>query len=462
MNQKYKSLFKDMGIFALGTVGSKLVLFFLIPIYTHILTDEEYGIADLVFTIGNLLLPFISIAIFNGLLRFGLIKGNKKNALLCASIIFLVGSSLTILLTPVIDLYSPISNWKWYLCAYVIVSFARSNSLVYLKVSDKNKIFSVLSILQATFLVACNLVLLIWFKLGIRGYLLSTIISNAVLVVLAFKLGKIWEDVSTATYNKVLMKEMILYSIPFVFNDLSWWVILSFNKIMIEWYLSSAVLGIYTAASKMPALVNVLTGIFSQAWGLAAIKERDTTDDVSFYSKVFQYFSIVIFGMTILVISITKPFMNVYVGKSFVESWHYVPLLLVSAAFSAISVFGGNMFGALKRSKSIMTTTMTAGTVNIIINYLLIPVIGIYGAVIGNVVSYFVVATLRIWELKKCININFDLRKLSLLIVLTILQALFVGFDYYANRVTFLTLIAFIIIVRKDVMPIYLFLLKRR
>ena len=460
MNNKYIRLIVDMGIFALGAFGSKLVLFLLLPIYTHVLSDNEYGIADLVFTVGDLVLPFISLSIFNGLLRFGLIKGQRQKALLNASLIFVFGSVITILLTPISGLYVPIREWKWYMCAYVLVHFARSNSLVFLKVKAKNKTYAILSIAQALLLVGFNIVFLIVLGMGIQGYLLSTIISNGLLSVLAFALGGMKSDLKEATFDKLLLKEMVLYSIPFIFNDVSWWVIHSSDKVMIEWLVSGSALGIYTAASKIPSLVNVLTSIFSQAWGLASIKEHDSTNDTSFYSTVFKYFSVFIFGVTIILISITKPFMDIYVGKAFSESWHYVPLLLVSASFAAISTFASGLFGALKQSKSIMTTTIAAGVVNIIVNYIFINLIGIYGAVIGTVTAYLIVALFRLLILKNKVNVNFNFVKLGIISTLVIIQASLVSVGYHILLVSIVTILFFVLISRKEIKEFVLIGLK--
>lgn len=454
MNHKYKRLIGDIGIFALGALGSKLVLFLLLPIYTNILSNSEYGIADLVFTVGDLVLPFISLAIFNGLLRYGLIKGKRQNSLLIATVIFVIGSLITVLLTPLAGLYAPISDWKWYMCAYVIVHFARSNALVFLKIKDKNKAYSLLSITQALLLVGFNVVFLIIFKMGIQGYLLSTILSNAALDVIAFFIGGMGGDLRQSSFDKPLLKEMVVFSIPFIFNDLSWWVIHSTDKIMIEWMIGGAALGIYTAASKIPSLVNALTGIFSQAWGLASIKEHDSTNDSKFYSNVFRYYTVVIFGATILLVAVTKPFMSVYVGKAFSESWHYVPLLLVGAAFSAISVFASGMFGALKQSMSIMTTTLAAGAANIIINYLLIQVIGIYGAVVGTVSAYFIVALFRLLILKRKVDVNFQFGRLGLLTAIAVTQATLVGIGFHIAIVSAVAIVLFVILTRKDIIMV--------
>ena len=59
-------------IFALGNLGSKIIVFFLVPFYTHYLTTEEYAIGDSVFTASQLLIPFFSIVIFDAVIRYAL------------------------------------------------------------------------------------------------------------------------------------------------------------------------------------------------------------------------------------------------------------------------------------------------------------------------------------------------------------------------------------------------------
>lgn len=450
MNQKYKRLVGDLGIFALGSLGSKIVLFLLLPIYTHVLTDSEYGIADLVFTMGDLLLPFISLAIYNGLLRYGLMKGRHQNSLLITFIVFIVGSIAAVVLTPIIGLYPAISDWKWYLCAHVVVHFARNSNLVYLKVKDKNKAYAILSIAQALMLVGFNILFLIVFKMGIQGYLLSTILSNALLALFSFIIGGMVSDLKEAKFDKPLFGEMVTYSVPFIFNDVSWWVIHSSDKIMIELMINKSMLGLYTAASKIPSLINAFTAIFSQAWGLASIKEYDSSNDTKFYTNVFNYFSAAVFGVTIVIISIIKPFMRVYVGSGFTESWKYVPLLLTSAAFAAISTFAGNMFGAIKKSKPIMTSTLVAGAANICINYLLIPVLGVNGAVVGTVSAYFIVAVFRLISLMRITKIHFNLTKVCIMTAITLAQAGLVSVGFHIYIVSLITIIVFLFIAWKD------------
>ncbi len=455
MNSKYKRLICDMGIFALGALGSKLITFLLLPLYTHVLSDAEYGIADLVFTIGQLLLPVVSLAIFNGLLRFGLMKDNKpEDALRCATEVFFFGSVATIVITPFLHFIPTIGEWSVYLCGYVISSFAVSNGMVYLKVKDKNKIYSALSILQTLTLVVFNVVFLVFLKLGIQGYLLSYILSNIVTAIGTVIFGKMFHDLKLSKRNKLLMKAMVAFSIPYILNDLSWWVIHSVNKILIEIMLGSAVLGIFTAASKIPSLINAVASIFTQAWGISSIKEYDSSNDTSFYARVFDYFIVFVFGACIAANTIMKPFMQLYVSDEFFSAWHYVPLLLLGAVFSAISAFMGSLLGAVKKSKNLMTTTLIASVVNVVVSFVLIQYFGLWGAVIGTLISYIVVAVCRMVEVRKYIVFSYGAKKLIVLSIISLCHAILIGMDYHILLVSIVVIAVYITVIRNNIVQV--------
>ena len=462
MNSRYKQLIRDMGIFALGALGSKLIQFLLLPLYTHILSTNEYGVSDLIFTLGQLLLPFFSLAIFNGLLRFGLMRDVKaEDALYCATRVFCVGSLIAIFVTPLFRFIPSVSEWRWYLCAYVISSFALSNSLVYIKVKDKNTLYAILSIAQTLSLVACNLIFLIGFDLGVRGYLLSYVISNALTVFCAMIFGGMIKDFRFAHYQPELMKSMILFSLPYILNDISWWAIHSSNKLMIEFMIGSAVLGIYTTASKIPSLINVVASIFTQAWGLSSIKEYDSSNDTSFYSKVFNYFIIVIFGACICVVSIIKIFMRIYVSEEFFESWQFVPLLLFGAVFSAISSFAGSLLGAMKKPQNLMWSTLVAGVANVILNIALIPVCGLWGAAIGTLVANVVVAVFRLIFVKKHLRIDYRMKRNAPIVFVAFLHMALVSMDFNIGIVSIVALTLYIALIFNDIKHFYLMLQKR-
>ena len=349
MSSRYKTLLKDILIFAFGSFGSKLILFLMVPLYTNYMTESEYGTAELVFTIAQLLAPFLSVVIFDAIIRFGLSKNEKKeNVLLVGVIIFLGSLVIGAIITPIIGLYGTISEWKWYLYAYVLCNIANNIELNYLKAKEKNKTYALLSVLQTGLMAGLNVWFLVYRSLGIQGYLFAYIISNLAIDVFAFITGKVGSDLLKAKLDKRLLKEMVVYSAPLILNNVSWWVIHSSDKIMVEIMVSTTALGIYTVAAKIPSLINVLVTVFQQAWGISSVKEIESSNDTTYYSNVFRYFFLFTSGCCICLVTIMKLFMHYYVGENFSDSWKYVPLLLVSAVFASVASYYGSLYSALK------------------------------------------------------------------------------------------------------------------
>lgn len=426
---KYKALFKDTLIFALGNIGSKIIVFFLVPFYTYYLTPDEYGISDLVFTVSQLAVPFFSLVIFDAVIRYALQRKERpQDALLVGYIVWFLGSALAIALTPAFGLYKAVSDWKWFITVYISTSMLVSIELNYLKAINKNLIYSVICILQTLCLAALNILLVAHFRLGIKGYLISYLGSSVFAAIAAAFAGKLFSEVRNAKYDKHLAKQMVLYSTPLIINNLSWWVIQSSDKLMLESMVSKAALGIYTVASRIPSLITVFVTIFQQAWGISSIKEMDSSNDSGFYTSVFTFYSFIAFMGGISLCTIIKPFMDLYVqSDAYGEVWRYVPLLLASAVFSALAAYNGSMYGALKKSVNNMLSTMVAAVVNILVNYIAILMFEIWGAMIGTVVAYIVLAFVRIIDVGRFVDIGIDWKKLLLNSALLMTQSVLVS-----------------------------------
>ena len=447
MNKKFKSLFKDTFIFALGSLGSKIILFFLVPLYTNYLTTDEYGIADLVFTTAQLLLPVISVVIFEAVIRFGLMKNERPEEVLKIGMIMVAaGSIFALIITPILGIYKPISEWKWYLYLYLIFNFASNVEKSYLKVKDKNKAYAFISIFQTFILAVLNVIFLVFIRLGIKGYLISNIISMVASVIMSAFAGHIVREVIKARFNRLLFKKMVLYSAPLVLNDISWWIIHSSDKFMIESMVSAGALGVFTVATKIPSLINVFISIFGQAWNISSIKEMDSSNDTRFYSQVFAGYSFISFLACILIVSIIKPFMSIYVGADFRDAWKYVPFLLVSAVFSSISSYFGQLYAALKKSMNNMLTTLIAAITNIIINYVGIIFFDVWGAILGTVVSYIILANVRMIDIKRFVKININIPRYIINCILVLIHAFFVSLNINVFIVSVLCCLIFAII----------------
>ena len=89
-DSRSKYLFNNTVIFALGNFGTKLISFFLVPIYTYTLSVADYGTADLVTTISFVLGPMLTLNLSDAVMRFPLDKKGNDNQILTVGITALV------------------------------------------------------------------------------------------------------------------------------------------------------------------------------------------------------------------------------------------------------------------------------------------------------------------------------------------------------------------------------------
>ncbi len=465
MKKKYKVLLKDTVIFAIGSFGSKLILFFLVPLYTNYLTTAEYGTADLVSTFASLIVPISSLAINRAIIRFSMKETIYHQDVIKTTFVALFLSSFVVLsICSLLRYYEPIKEWRYYLYFIVIFENFFEAEKNYLKVKDKNKVLSIICILDTFVLAISNIIMLSMLRLGIKGYLTANILARVFGCVICIFAEDLISDLKNGKFDRFLAYKMLSFSFPLIFSDISWWVIHSTDKIMIERMVSDSALGLYTVATKIPSMMNVLISIFNQAWAISSIKEAETTGETTFYSSVFDLYCFFTFGACILFIAIIKPFMNIYVGADFKDAWVYIPFLMVSAVFFAFTVFISSLYAAMNKSKHDMWTSIMCAMTNVVVNYFAIRAYGIWGAVIGTVTAYFVCAIMRIIDIRSIIKLEVQ-PTFWINMLLILLHGIVVSIQWKPTIVSILIICTFVVLNKREalliVTDIKSFLLRR-
>ena len=72
MDNRYKYLIKNTGILTISSFSTKILTFLMVPLYTSVLTTEEYGTYDLAVSTVSLLIPILSVNIVDGVMRYSM------------------------------------------------------------------------------------------------------------------------------------------------------------------------------------------------------------------------------------------------------------------------------------------------------------------------------------------------------------------------------------------------------
>ncbi|MBO8139967.1 MAG: oligosaccharide flippase family protein [Thermosipho sp. (in: Bacteria)] len=446
MKNKYKHLAKNTILISIGTFGSKTISFFLLPLFTRVLTKGDYGKIDFFSTTVSLLTIFLSIEIAAAVFRFSADGKEESREILSSS--YLIIAFSTILLLIFFPLFSKLSTFfseiKYYLLFSIILGITTAINKNYLRAKEKMLIFAVSDIINTFSFASFGIILVAILKYGVKGYLLAYLIAQLITNIFLFIAGKLYKEISIKEMSIKTLKGMIKYSAPFVPNDLSWWIMNVSDRYLLIYFLGFASSGIYAVSYKFMALINVLNSIFYQAWQVSAVKEYEKKDRDQFYSNVFYHLSTALIAILLIFSIVIKPFVKIMVGNEFEKAWLYLPFLMLGALFSAFSSFYGIGYIASKESKGAFTTSIYGALTNLGINILFIPLIGIQAAAISTMVAFLTMWLLRVRQTKKyfTIKVNGKLLFLNILLVSTSLFANYI--DKFGIYIQLIDIIIFI------------------
>ena len=460
---RYRRLFKNTILFTIGNIGSKLIIFMLVPLYTYTMTTSEYGTVDIIMTVSSLLLPFITLSVQDAILRFGMNSDvDDADVFQNAVIIVFIGSIILVLLSPIIQLYDTVSKLVPYLIAITILGAFRSVLSTYLKCINKIKIYTIDSILFAFLLALFNIYFLFFMKLSVQGYLLSILLSSGISILFIIIFGRFRLHSINKKVNFNLMKVMIIFSLPLILNTIAWWINSYFDRFMIDKMLTLNDVGLYAIATKMPSLLTTVFAIFIQAWAISSIMEFDKSDSPIFFGEIFGYLWLISILMSSGLIVIIKPVMFLYVDIDFFGSWIYVPFLIIGAVYLALANFIGSIYIVSNRSSRVMATTIFGAIINIVLNIILIPMIGLMGAVLPTMLSYIAIFVYRLLDSRKIFIFDIKIKKFVLSSILLITQATLMTFQlfnsYFMHILSLIIFICIFYINRADIFELMSFI----
>ena len=423
--QRNKYLLKNTVIFSIGNFGTKIISFFLVPLYTNILTTREYGTVDLIYTIGMVLVPLLTLNIGESVMRFALDKDADCDKIMSTGITILIfGAIIGLLILPIANLFESVSDYSIYIYLYTLTLAFSQVILCYLRGKELLLKYSIGNIIQSLTIAIFNIIFLIGMKKGIEGYLMAYILANVCTGLYGVWAGKVNLVIKKYSIDIELSKNMIKYSVVLIPNSFMWWIMNSSDRMMVSAMISVTANGIYAVAYKIPTLLSTITTIFNQAWSYSAIREDESEDKEEYNNRVYDNLVTIVIVVATGLLMIMKPFLSVYVGKEYYAAWHYVPYLIVGFVFMTLGSFIATSYTVHKDSMGFLISGTVGAIINLILNFILIPIMGVSGAAFATCISYFGVFAYRIKDTQKYIKLRVFKRKQICGYALLILSAM--------------------------------------
>ena len=464
--QSYVKLFTNTIIFAIGTFGSKLLVLLLVPLYTAALLPEEYGTVDLIAQTANILIPIFSLSAADAALRFGLdTKETDKLKKVYSLCLGTVACGILVMATifPVLSQLKYLSGFSGILFVYVCTSTLKLLNSTFTRALEKVKLFALDGILTTLSMLLLNILFLLGFKWGMQGYLWAIILSDLISSVFLFFAAKLYKYITFARPDFSLLKSMLKYSAPLIPTTLLWLITSISDRFIITLYHGEYANGINTVAYKIPTILTTVFTMFSQAWNMSAITENKSQERESFYTNVFSFNQSFMYVISAGILLLIRPITYIWINPAYHEAYLYSPVLTVATVFTCFNVFLGSVYIACKKTRQSFLTSLAAGIINIILNFALIPSMGILGAAIATFISYFAVFFYRLFDTRRYIPFDFSMTKIlvnsALIIAMTVINRLDGWWIYVVLGVIFTLVLALNF---KDILRIMLLILPKK
>ena len=416
-------------VFALGGLAIKAVSLVLMPLYTTALTAGEYGTAGLLNSAIEIVLPLLSLGVVEALYRFSIDDDVPKDELFAGSLVVLGGGVVCAGAACALGhvLWNMEHAGSFFVLFCSVCVFKATTQLA--RGLGHVRRFVAYGLINALAMVVSTYLLLVRAHLGVEGYLWSFTIGYLVGGLVAFLGSAEYRLLAPFRFDRDLLRRMLVYSLPLVPNLLSWWLVSVSGRYVVLWGSGVVAAGLFTAASKMPALVNIVASVFQQAWQYSTAREIDSPDRGAFFGSVLRGYSLATLSTAGLVIALNRPISRVMLQAEFAEGWRYVPLLMLVASFGVISIFFESFYQALKNSGVLMASTALGAGVNVVLGVALVPFMGPWGAGLAGAVAYMLVLVVRARDLRRRINLPIDRLRLGYQLALLISITACMSFD---------------------------------
>lgn len=427
-------LAKNTAILTVGKICTQCISFFLLPLYTAILSTEEYGTFDLLVTYSTLLLPLVNWQLDQGLFRFLLdYRGNKKEqGKIFSTLIFFstIQSIVYIVFFISIKPFLKIEN-SYFLLLYVVLHVYTALFLQFVRGLGYSVKYTIASFISASATTVFNVIALVILRLGMQGLLISTLVAQLLTLFYLVFSSKAWEYISLNLIQLKVFKRVSTYSIPLVPNNLAWWIINASDRTIVAHFLGTAANGIYSIANKFPNVFINFYDILNLSWTETVSLHYGDEDRDEFLTEtmtsLFKMFSAACFGIVACM-----PFVfPIMINAKYAAAYDQILILMYAMLFRVLVGLYSCVYVAQKNAKKIAYTSMSAAIINIIVDLVLINKIQVFAASFSTLIAFLSMFIIRYIDVNKTVHMK--IRK-PIIIGTVLIGLMLVGTYYCENK----------------------------
>lgn len=442
---RFRLFIENFLVYGLGSVISKIVPLIMLPIVTRLIPNTFfYGLND----ISNIIISFgTAIAVmgmYDAMFRLFFEKEDEEYKKDICSSAFCFNVVVAIIIFIIMILFSKVFSKVFYgsieytnlfMISALSVLIGSTNTIISAptRMNNKRKIFLITNTLAPIISYSISIPLLIK-HMYVIALPIAGLISSTLMLVIFYILNHEW--FSIRRFNFTYVRELLKIGLPLMPNFLVYWIFNSADRIMIGSMIGNDYVGIYGIGARIAQVSQFIYMAFAGGWQYFAFSTMNDSDQVEVTSNIFEYLGVISFGATIVFTLFGEVIFNKLFVGDYLKGLIVIPYLFLSPLLLMLFQIACNQFLIIKKTWPNLIILSIGALINLISNYVLIPVIGIEGAAIGTLLGYIFSVIICVILLKKIklINVSLRLKKCCLISSMYfILWRLFFKSDYMIN-----------------------------
>ena len=401
MLKAVKSLLSASLVYGLGTIASKFVGFFLLPVFTSYLKPEEYGLFETFNVLFFLLTTIGSLGMDTAMIRFYYDSDEPRHRRLVVSSSLFLALSAGVVLAGLGIAFSPRINAILFdgidhinilhvTMLAAVVSVVNTVQLALFQAKRQPGRYSILTFLRFTLMYGLSVYFLIRGD-SVYGLMVAQLIAYCATLAFGFFFAR--NDFRPVISAKT-SKEMLVFSAPLIIGSVSIWLLSSSDRFFLLRLSTLNELGLYSLGSRLASIVLFAVTAFQMAWPQFAFSRANEVNTAYTNARILTYYLFVAILLVVGVTLFTPEFLRILATPSYAGAGSVVFLLSCSFLFYGCYIIFFIILSLTKKTLSILPVTIPPLLVSVALNYYLVPSMGGMGSAVASTSAYLLMATL--------------------------------------------------------------------
>lgn len=472
-----KRFFKDTVIYGLASVMPRLINFALMPVVTSVLSPEQFSRQTTWYVYAAFINVILTLGLETAFFRFYNSEEDKSKVISSSFIIILISSCIflisglvfssyfTSILSLGDSLFLKILLGVTFLDTIVVIPFAL------LRVSGKSIKFFILKMANILFLFLITAFLLLYvphlisskslwithfgFHEDFKPDIIHLFVANLAASLFTFlclipELFNInWQ------WNKEMIQKLLGYGLPIMIGGFAYIINENADKLMIPTIIDANANGIYAACYKLGVFMTLYITAFRMGAEPFFFNQAKNDDAKEKYSKIMTWF--VLFGaiFMLFVVGFMDLLASIFIKQSaYLEGLYIVPIILLANLFSGIYMNLSIWYKLTDRTSYGMYLSIFGALMTIVSLFVFIPTLGIYGAAIATLITYFSMAFISWFLGQKVYPVPYEYTKIGSFItvgmILSLISFYFFRAHFFINCGIIILFLSFVFMMMKN------------